>query len=313
MCADAETSAFQEAQGERLSICVHLSNAGAKGLAARAKCAKMRNMLRYALFTLPGPGDAILAATAERGLSPTLLVHAEPGDFSSSAVRRLVYDAPHFMATLHENGIEAILVAGWDCKIPVADYAWLKYGAWNVHPSLLPRYRGFNPYFWVIANGEAETGITVHGLTDRFDAGPILLQRRVALRPDETLASLWQRLSAEGAAAVCEALPLIANGTPPLTAQDPGEWPRAPRVTPAMLLLDSRRTKEENARLVRAANPFYGAVWRDGERLVKVFAVADAGEGPLVLCRDGHLVASVVQTEERGLMTGAQYCRLGLR
>ena len=270
----------------------------------------MRSMLRYALFTLPGPGDAILAATAARGLAPLLLVHAEPGDFAASAIRRVPGDDPRLVETLRESGVEAILVAGWDCRIPVADFDWLKLGAWNVHPSLLPRYRGFNPYFWVIANGETESGVTVHRLTDQFDAGPILLQRRLALRTDETLASLWQRLSAEGAAAVCEALPLIAGGAPLLGEQAPGDWPKAPRVTPAMLLLAPNRMKEENARLVRAANPFYGAVLRDGERLIKVFEVSADGDGPLVLCRDGHLVASVVQTEEQGLMTGAQYRRL---
>lgn len=70
----------------------------------------------------------------------------------------------------------------------------------NLHPSLLPDYRGTTPEFWALYHGEEETGWTAHVMTEAFDAGPIIDQRRVPIRPDDTLHSLTERLGAAGAA-----------------------------------------------------------------------------------------------------------------
>lgn len=79
-------------------------------------------------------------------------------------------------------------------------------GCINVHGALLPRYRGRLPSFWVLANGETETGTTVHFMNEDLDDGPILLQERVEIRPDDTQDTLIRRTKAAGAQLIVEAI-----------------------------------------------------------------------------------------------------------
>ncbi len=86
-------------------------------------------------------------------------------------------------------------------------------GCLNVHSAPLPRYRGVWPSFWVLANGETETAVTVHYMTERLDAGAILVQKPVPIRPDDTVHSLTQRTKAAGVEALLEALQLLETHT----------------------------------------------------------------------------------------------------
>jgi folate-dependent phosphoribosylglycinamide formyltransferase PurN len=79
-------------------------------------------------------------------------------------------------------------------------------GCVNVHSALLPNYRGVLPTFWVLANNEHETGVTVHRMAEDLDSGEILVQRRVPITPDETLHSLMRRCKLVAAEAVLEAV-----------------------------------------------------------------------------------------------------------
>lgn len=87
-------------------------------------------------------------------------------------------------------------------------------GVINVHGALLPKYRGKLPSFWVLANGEEKTGVTVHYMNEALDDGPILLQRTVSIRPDDTLHSLVMRSKVRhGAPALAEAIRQIQSGS----------------------------------------------------------------------------------------------------
>ena len=81
-------------------------------------------------------------------------------------------------------------------------------GSVNLHPSLLPAYRGAAPIIWAVVNGEEETGISTFQLNPRIDAGDILLQRRVAIDADETAGELEARLCVAGAEMVVETIPI---------------------------------------------------------------------------------------------------------
>jgi methionyl-tRNA formyltransferase len=87
-----------------------------------------------------------------------------------------------------------------------------KQGCINVHSALLPKYRGMLPSFWVLANGETETGVTVHYMDEKLDNGEILLQRRVPIAPDETQHSLLMKTKTLGAELVLEVLEQMENG-----------------------------------------------------------------------------------------------------
>ena len=117
-------------------------------------------------------------------------------------------------------------------------------GCLNIHPALLPRNRGLFPYFWVIANGEQETGVTVHWVDERFDTGDILVQQALPVRPDDTITSLAYASAQLGAELLIRAVDLIEAGNPPRITQNGRQasyhsWPS---------LADQRRFRQRGGR-----------------------------------------------------------------
>ena len=85
-------------------------------------------------------------------------------------------------------------------------------GCINIHPALLPRHRGLFPYFWVLANSETETGVTVHYVEEQFDTGAIIAQERLAVKPEDTIQSLSYRSAQVGGPLLVRALDAVASG-----------------------------------------------------------------------------------------------------
>ncbi len=92
--------------------------------------------------------------------------------------------------------------------------------ALNLHPSLLPAYRGRAPINWVLVQGERQTGITLHHMIGRADAGDVVGQRAIAIAPRETALSLYRKMEAAGVDLLAEMLPRVAAGTAPRVEQD---------------------------------------------------------------------------------------------
>ena len=104
-------------------------------------------------------------------------------------------------------------------------------GCLNIHPALLPRNRGLFPYFWAIANGDAQSGITLHWVDEKFDTGDILLQEAIPIQPQDTLTSLAYKSAQVGAEMLVRAMQLVEAGDPPRIPQDNSHatyysWPR---------------------------------------------------------------------------------------
>lgn len=97
-------------------------------------------------------------------------------------------DDPAVVARLRALAPDMIVSWFWTTQIPEEVIALAPF-AFNVHPSLLPRHRGADPYFWALACGDRETGVTAHLLTARYDEGPILAQRSIVIPED---ASAWR-------------------------------------------------------------------------------------------------------------------------
>lgn len=85
-------------------------------------------------------------------------------------------------------------------------------GAFNLHGSLLPKYRGRAPLNWVLVNGESETGVTLHRMVSRADAGNIVAQKSVAIGEDEAALALHRKLCAAASDLLAQALPAIRDG-----------------------------------------------------------------------------------------------------
>lgn len=120
-----------------------------------------------------------------------------------------------FVEELRALRPDVLLVAAYGQFLGAEVLASARFGAINIHPSLLPRWRGASPMQWALAEGDAETGVTVLYVTERMDAGNILSQERTAIGEGETLEGLSARLAAQGARQVLEVLDAFRGGARP--------------------------------------------------------------------------------------------------
>jgi methionyl-tRNA formyltransferase len=151
----------------------------------------------------------------------------------------------------------------------------------NVHPSLLPRWRGAAPVERAIMAGDARTGVSIMRLTAGLDSGPVCLAAEEPIYAEDTYGSLAPRLQELGGELLVEALDLIARGEgPPFREQDEADVTYAEKIGPADRLLDPARPALELERVVRALHPHIGARVRlpDGTLLGvhRATAVAEA-------------------------------------
>jgi len=118
-----------------------------------------------------------------------------------------------FRAQLESIAPDVILVVAYGRIIPKWMLDLPHFGNLNLHASLLPKYRGAAPIQWAVANGEPETGVTIMRLDEGLDTGEILMQRTVALAPDQTSTDVFPRLAEMGAALMAETLEGLAHGS----------------------------------------------------------------------------------------------------
>ena len=131
-------------------------------------------------------------------------------------------------------------------------------GTFNLHASLLPRYRGAAPINWAIIEGEAETGVTTFLLNHRIDEGNILLQERTAIAADETAGSLHDRLAQMGRSLVTQTLDGLADGTLHGRPQE-GTPCAAPKLYKDTTRLDFGQSASQVERMVRGLAPYPAA------------------------------------------------------
>ena len=154
---------------------------------------------------------------------------------------------------------DALVVAAYGQILrPDTLYA-AKEGAWNVHASLLPKYRGAAPIERAIMNGERQTGVTIIRMDEGLDTGPMASQRLAEIPCDMTGGELADLLARLGAEAVIEVLGQIENRRVNLTAQDSLNATYAPKLSDEDLVIGWDRDVVEIANLVRALSPHVGA------------------------------------------------------
>jgi methionyl-tRNA formyltransferase len=192
----------------------------------------------------------------------------------------------------------------------------------NVHPSLLPRWRGAAPIERAIMAGDKATGVCVMQLTAGLDSGPVALREETPIGPEEDFASLSARLAELGGDLLVRALDLQAEGKLEFSEQDEDGVTYAEKIDPAERRLDPDRPAAELAAKVRALTPHVGVYLEaaDGERLgvrkaLPVEADAPQGtlearDGSLVLgCGEGALQLDVVQPPGGKAMPADAYLR----
>jgi methionyl-tRNA formyltransferase len=145
-------------------------------------------------------------------------------------------------------------------------------GAYNLHGSMLPKYRGRAPVNWMIANGEREAGATLHHMVARADAGDIVAQRPVAITDDDTTLTLYRKIVPVAAAIVGECHPLIVAGTAPRRPQNLEDGGYFGRRRPEDGRIDWAWPARRIFNLVRAVtHPYPGAFGAVGGRKLYIW------------------------------------------
>jgi methionyl-tRNA formyltransferase len=206
---------------------------------------------------------------------------------------------PGILARLRELEPDIFIVVAYGRIIPPAVLAVAPLGGINLHPSLLPCYRGAAPIPRAIAAGETETGVTVLHLSDELDAGDIILQRAVAIAPDDTAATLEARLATEGAGLLAESLPLLERGQAPRIPQDPSHATQAPKLTREEAAIRWVEPAVKIVNLVRALDPWPVAYTVADATVLKIYrAAALAESGP-------EAPGTVIRAQRDGLVVAA--------
>lgn len=136
-----------------------------------------------------------------------------------------------------------------------------KLGAYNMHGSLLPKYRGRAPVNWAVLHGETETGMTLHEMLANPDAGCIISQEKVPILPDETAHQVFNKLSAAAETALRKALPGLLDGTYTMLPNDISKGSYFGRRTPEDGRIDWSKPAQEVYNLHRAVAPPYPGAW----------------------------------------------------
>jgi methionyl-tRNA formyltransferase len=159
----------------------------------------------------------------------------------------------------------------WTTRLPRALLSVAPLGAIGVHPSLLPRHRGPDPYFWAIDAGDAETGVTAHVLAEEYDTGATLGHRAIAIDPAWNGWTLAKKLDRPSLALLRDVVRAFAEGRAPAPeAQDESMATAAPAPTDDELELRWRWPAARIVRRIRAASPWPGAFTEIGGAIVAI-------------------------------------------
>ena len=206
---------------------------------------------------------------------------------------------------LRAEGFDLAVVVAYGRILPKDLFEAPRFGAWNVHGSILPRHRGAAPIQHAVLEGDAEAGVTLMLLSEGMDEGDMLLVRSTPVGPDETSGELFGRLAALGARALVEGLRLAKAEGLERRPQDPAAATYAPMLKKSDGRLDLARPAEVLARRVRGLHPWPGAFLETEKGPLKVHRAravplteAGAEPGTVASTEGGRLV---VATGDGGL------------
>jgi methionyl-tRNA formyltransferase len=290
--------------------------------------------LRIAYVGLPLGALALAAA----GFTPCCVCLGHPDAPGARRLRRRLppgtlllgkpdLAAPSVQSALASARPEVLLSWFWPTRVPDAVLALAPRGAFGVHPSLLPRWRGPDPYFWAIFSGDHETGVTLHRLAAEYDTGAVVEQVRLPMRAGENAWALARRLDRPGLRLLVRAAQALDAGEV-LTGSPQREVDAssAPAPSEALLSIDWQQDAHAITRLVRAAAPYPGALAELGGEVIEILAAeavdvalpqalqpADAvlaGGRVVVRAGIGAVALDRVRTEDQRVLRGDRIATL---
>ena len=230
---------------------------------------------------------------------------------------------PQAIADFQALDLDAAVVVAYGQILPPAVLDAPRLGSFNLHASLLPRWRGAAPIQRAVMAGDAVTGVQVMQMTEGLDEGPVLLSETVRIGPLDTAGTLHDRLSAVGAHLLPRALAAVERGGVQATPQAVEGLTYAKKIKPAEARIDWSAPAAEVDRKIRGLSPFPGA-WFEAPsekgpvRVKALLSRADEGEGApgqvlddglLIACGSGAVRLLTVQREGRGVQDAETFLR----
>ncbi|MCM1003410.1 MAG: methionyl-tRNA formyltransferase [Candidatus Gastranaerophilales bacterium] len=165
-------------------------------------------------------------------------------------------DEPQLIEQVKKLDVDAAVVCSFNYKIPRVLMNATRDGFINVHPSMLPKYRGGNPYSRVIMNGETETGVTIHFMDEGFDTGDIIAQKGYHIHSKATMGTIFNELNVLGIELLLQVLQAYETEELPRIPQPRGDFISGKGLVDGEIFINYNRSAEEIERFIRALNPF---------------------------------------------------------
>lgn len=225
-----------------------------------------------------------------------------------------------------------IVTAAYGKFLPESLLKISKYPPLNVHPSLLPKYRGAAPINWALINGDKQTGVTIMTMTSEMDAGDIYAQEICDIDSKDTTQSLTIKLAGLGSKLLASTIPLVLSGQIKPQQQDSSQVVFAPQLKKIDGLIDWNQSALNITNKIRGTNPWPGSYTKidpspglkAGKKILKIydgFPLKQRGpgscgsvylineQGIYVICQDSSLVLTEVQLEGKKRMKASDFAR----
>ncbi len=184
--------------------------------------------------------------------------------------------------------------------LPKEVYTIPEKGSFNLHASLLPKYRGAAPINWAIINGDNESGVTTFFLQDKVDTGNIILQSRVPIIGEMNAGELHDALSDIGSKAVLETVQLIESGNADAKQQDNTVASPAPKIFKETCRINWNQPMETVHNFIRGLSPYPAAWTVHNEKVIKIFK-SKKMESELQFSGISNTDAGIITTDEKKL------------
>jgi methionyl-tRNA formyltransferase len=176
----------------------------------------------------------------------------------------------NFISRLKELNADLYVIVAFRI-LPVEVFTIPSKGAFNLHGSILPKYRGAAPIQWALINGDKETGVTTFMLEQKVDTGNIILQEKIKIENGDDFGTLHDKLSLLGVEVVSKTVSLIDKGNIKLLKQDDSLSSPAPKITKELTEINWNKSAENIHNLIRGLSPYPGASFMLRDKVIKIF------------------------------------------
>ncbi|MDP4173146.1 MAG: methionyl-tRNA formyltransferase [Bacteroidota bacterium] len=175
-----------------------------------------------------------------------------------------------FIEKLKSLGAELFIIVAFRI-LPKEVYTVPPKGSFNLHGSLLPKYRGAAPIQWALINGDKETGVTTFFLQDKVDTGNIIISEKLPIDDEDNFGTLHDKMSQLGASVVLRTVQLIEKGDVPVQKQTDSSATPAPKITKETARINWNRSALEIHNLIRGLSPYPAAYFTHNNKIIKVY------------------------------------------